>query len=63
MMLFLFGLDAETKQLIRELITVLRQKSANDELAEAARASMPRLQVVIDDLNVFTPETPMRATK
>ena len=56
MPLILFGLDRETKQIVRELIELWKRKTANDELAEAAREALPDIKQVVDDLNMFTPE-------
>jgi len=56
MPLILFGLDRETKQIVRELIELWKRKTANDELAEAAREALPDIKQVADDLNMFTPE-------
>lgn len=57
MPLILFGLDRETKQIVRELIELWKRKTANDELAEAAREALPDIKQVADDLNMFTPES------
>lgn len=43
------------RKLIRELLDLLRQKRANDELAEVARESLPDMEKVVSTLDQFTP--------